>query len=176
MLELLLLRHAKSRWDEPGVGDQERDLSVRGEAAAPLMGALLRRQGLMPDLVLCSTARRAWRTWQLASAALDAVPATVGCDELYLAEVPRMIDVVRRRGGVTPRLLLVGHNPGMHGLANSLVTAGVAADRTRLAAKFPTAGLAWIRLPIASWADLQAGSGELVGFWSPRDLAGTTVP
>ena len=59
MLELLLLRHAKSRWDEPGVADHGRDLAPRGLKAAGRMGALLRERGLVPDLVLCSTARRA---------------------------------------------------------------------------------------------------------------------
>lgn len=170
MLELLLLRHAKSRWDQPGVNDHARDLSARGETAAPVMGAWLQKQGLVPDLVLCSTARRAQRTWQLAAGRLDRVPETVTCDELYLAEAPRMLDVVRRRGGMVPRLMLVGHNPGMHVCATSLVAAGPMAERTRLAAKFPTAGLALIRFAITEWSALLPATGELAGFWRPRDL------
>ncbi|MFZ1425691.1 MAG: histidine phosphatase family protein [Geminicoccaceae bacterium] len=171
MLELLLLRHAKSRWDQSHIDDHARDLSARGEAAAPMMGAWLLSRGLVPDLVLCSTARRALRTWQLAAARLDPVPETVTCDELYLAEPPRMLDVVRRRGGTVRRLMLVGHNPGMHVFANRLVAAGPTAERARLAEKFPTAGLALIRFAIMDWADLQPGTGELLGFWRPRDLA-----
>ena len=73
MRELLLLRHAKSSWDQPGMADHERDLDPRGLAAARRMGALLRERNLIPDLVLCSTARRTVHTWQLASAQLAAV-------------------------------------------------------------------------------------------------------
>lgn len=171
MLELLLFRHAKSRWDQPHVDDHARDLNARGEATAPVMGAWLQRQGLAPDLVLCSTARRAMRTWQLAATCLDPVPETVTCDELYLADAPRMLEVVRRRGGTVPRLMLVGHNPGMHVFANRLVAAGPAAERARLAEKLPTAGLVQIRFAITAWAALQPGTGELIGFWRPRDLA-----
>ena len=72
MPELLLLRHAKSRWDEPNVGDRDRDLAPRGLDAAARMGRFLGEQGLAPDLVLCSAARRAAHTWELAAAGLGA--------------------------------------------------------------------------------------------------------
>ena len=58
MRTLLLMRHAKSSWDEPGLADLERPLAARGRLAAPLVARHLRERGLMPDLVLCSPAVR----------------------------------------------------------------------------------------------------------------------
>lgn len=170
MRELLLLRHAKSSWDQPGVEDHERALNERGEAAAALMGEFLQAQRLEPDLVLCSTARRAMRTWQLASERLATRPRTVTLDELYLAEPRRLLDSVRRHGNDAARLLVVGHNPGLHQFATRLGGKGDPAMRADLAKKFPTAGLARIGFDAADWAALAMGSGELLGFWRPRDL------
>ena len=171
MRELLLLRHAKSNWDQPGIEDHERALNQRGEAAAAAMGGFLQAQGLGPDLVLCSTARRAVQTWQLAGERLDTQPRTVTLDALYLAEPRRLLDIVRRHGDAAARLLVVGHNPGLHQFATRLCGTGDPAMRTLLAKKFPTAGLARIGFDAAAWAALPLGSGALLGFWRPRDLA-----
>jgi phosphohistidine phosphatase len=171
MLELLLFRHAKSRWDRPGAEDHDRDLAPRGEAAAPRMGALLAREGLLPDAVLCSTARRAARTWQLAAAELEPPPAVVRLRELYLAAPGTLLDLVRRRGGEARRLLLVGHNPGLHAFALELAGAGDLDLRARLGEKYPTAALARLAFDVARWRDLTPRSGTLLGYWRPRDLA-----
>jgi phosphohistidine phosphatase len=172
MRELLLLRHAKSSWNQPGVPDHERDLAPRGIAAAERMGDLLQELGLVPDRILCSTARRTVRTWELAGTRLLHPPAVTWCEALYLAAPDRILGLVRGEGVAARRLLLVGHNPGMHQLANRLTGAGAPAPRARLAEKFPTAGLARLVFAIASWAELAPGSGELTGFWRPRDLGG----
>jgi phosphohistidine phosphatase len=170
MLELLLLRHAKSRWDEPSVADHDRDLAPRGRKAASRMGVLLREQDLAPDLVLCSTARRAQHTWQLAAAALEREPPVRLDGRLYLASPEQMTAVARENGGDARRLLLVGHDPGMHRLAVRMGAAGDADLRARLATKFPTGGLALLALDIAAWADLRHQPATLRGFWRPRDL------
>lgn len=170
MPELLLFRHAKSRWDEPEAGDHERDLAPRGLAAASAMGQLIRKLSLVPDRVLCSTAQRATHTWELAVAELGTVVPVQFDDRLYLAAPERMIAVVREFGGDARRLLMVGHDPGMHQLAVQLAGKGDAKLRSRLAAKFPTAGLARYRLDLATWAEFGGTPGELLGFWRPRDL------
>ncbi|MGE3291821.1 MAG: histidine phosphatase family protein [Geminicoccaceae bacterium] len=170
MPELLLFRHAKSRWDEPEVGDHDRDLAPRGLEAARRMGALLRERGLIPDRVLCSTARRAVHTWELAAQELGAAAPVRLDDRLYMAAPERIVTVARELGGDARRLLVVGHDPGMHRLAIRLVGKGDAGLRDRLAAKFPTAGLACYRLGLARWAEFSGAPGELVGFWRPRDL------
>src|SRR5689334_16797430 len=115
MLELVLLRHAKSRWDRPAADDHDRELAPRGERSASRMGRLLREEGLIPDLALCSTAVRARRTWELAEAGLGRGQVKVDYRrQLYLASPERLLALVRSLDdpGVG-RLLLIGHNPDM---------------------------------------------------------------
>lgn len=170
MLELLLLRHAKSRRDQAGVEDLERGLAPRGERDAPRMGALLAARDLAPDRVLCSTATRARRTWELARAGLGRAPELLHLEELYLAAPDTMIELARRRGAGARRLLLVGHNPGMHALALRLAGAGRDEAHRALAGKLPTAGLVHLGFEAATWPRLDPDGGRLLGFWRPRDL------
>ena len=170
MRELLLFRHAKSSWDRPDVGDHDRDLTQRGERAAARMGKLLREADILPDHVLCSTAKRARRTWEIARAELPTVPETVLCEALYMAAPQRMLEVIRQHGGDAGRLMLVGHNPGMQELAVRLARRGDAPLRRRLAAKFPTATLARFRLAVDDWTTPVDAAAELLDFWRPVDL------
>ena len=171
MLELLLLRHAKSRWDEPSVADHDRDLAPRGRKAASRMGELLREQDLVPDLVLCSTARRAEHTWQLAAAALErraaGPPRRAALSCLTRADDSRSpASMAAMRGGCCWSGMI-------RGCIGWLCDSGAAGDadlRARLAAKFPTGGLALLAIDIAAWAELRHQTGELRGFWRPRDL------
>lgn len=170
MLDLLLLRHAKSSWDEPGLADHDRELAPRGRKAAPRMGKLLAKQRLVPDLVLCSTAVRTRQTLELVVAELPAAPPVTFLKSLYLAAPGRLLEIVRRQEPACRRLLVVGHNPGMHSFAQRLVGKGPAEARERLAEKLPTAVLAQIRFDAESWAAVEPGAGELVGFWRPKEL------
>jgi phosphohistidine phosphatase len=172
MLELLLLRHAKSAWDEPGVGDHERDLAPRGLRAAPRVGRLMREEGLVPDLALCSTATRARRTWELVAAELGREVPVQHLRGLYLAPPARMLDAVRRQdAGTARRIVLVGHDPGMHALAARLAGVGDPALVQLVREKFPTGALARFGLPEGQGGWRAAGEPcELLGFWRPRDL------
>ncbi|MCS6780687.1 MAG: histidine phosphatase family protein [Geminicoccaceae bacterium] len=171
MRELLLLRHAKSAWDVPGLDDHARDLAPRGKKAAKKMGALLAEKDLLPDLVLCSTAKRAVRTLELVAEQLPR-PLEVRClDALYLASEEAMLKLVRAQDDAVRRLMLVGHDPGFHRLALELVGAADAeAIRTGLVQKFPTGALAHLALPIAHWAEIAPGKARLVAFYKPREL------
>jgi phosphohistidine phosphatase len=171
MLELLLLRHAKSGWDEPGVGDHDRDLAPRGLGTAPRMGRLMREEDLVPDLALSSTATRARRTWDLVAAELGREVPVQHLRGLYLAPPGRMLEAVRRQDATAVRrLLLVGHDPGMHALAVRLAGRGDPALIQRLREKFPTCALARFGLPGAAGWEAAGGPCELLGFWRPRDL------
>src|SRR5690349_1589139 len=81
---ILLLRHAKSAWDEPGLDDFDRPLAARGRRAAAVMGVYLRDEKLVPDLVLCSAARRAAETWEIAAHELPKAPAVERDPGLYM--------------------------------------------------------------------------------------------
>jgi len=171
MRELLLLRHAKSRWDEPETADHGRGLAPRGIAAARRMGGLIARQGWLPDRILCSTARRARETLDLAREAWPETPAIATSDlaTLYLAAPHRILDIARRQPDAAERLLIVGHNPGLQSFVSRLAGHGDKAKRAAIETKFPTAALALITLDLASWRDLGWGIGTLADYRTPAD-------
>ncbi|MFO1039369.1 MAG: histidine phosphatase family protein [Geminicoccaceae bacterium] len=170
MPELLLLRHAKSSWDQLGVDDHDRDLAPRGERSAKAMGRLLASKRLMPDLVLCSTAKRTMRTLDLLSEELGQEPPVRYLKSLYLAAPSRLLDVVQRQSDRVQRLMLVGHNPGTQELALRLAGSGDPELVRLMTEKFPTGALARLRFPGEAWTSVLPAAGELAGFWRPRDL------
>ncbi len=169
LLELCLFRHAKSRHDAPGIGDHDRDLAPRGVRAARAMGAWLRERELLPGRVLCSTALRARRTVALAFEDVPDLPEIRYMRTLYLASPGRMLEILHRQSGGPARLMLVGHNPGMHSLALRLVEE---ADpgRAALEAKFPTAALARIGFAAEDWRDIAVHTGRLLEYRTPATL------
>jgi phosphohistidine phosphatase len=174
MRRLLLLRHAKSDWSDPGASDHERPLNRRGEEAAPRIGAYLHRHRLIADAVLCSTARRTRETWDLVATEIPDAPPATYVERIYEATPRALLDLLRNAepGGMS--LLMVGHNPGLHELATQLIASGDLGDRERLREKLPTGGLVVIDFAIAHWSDLHAKSGRLERFVVPRMLAAAT--
>jgi len=172
---LVLLRHAKSAW--PDVPDHERPLAGRGRRDAPVMGRWLRTAGHVPDRVLCSTARRARETWQLAQPALGASPPVSFEDQVYGASPAQLLELVRQAPRAAKTLLVVGHDPGIPELAFML--AGDAAPGSgavpratvdRMKAKFPTAAVAVLELT-GNWDQLAPDGARLTGFVTPREVS-----
>ncbi len=124
MLTLSLLRHAKSSWAEPSQDDFDRPLNERGIEAAPAMGKFMAAQKLVPDLILCSTAVRARETLELVRPHLPRATMVEYEDGLYLAATPVLLKRVRAVAADVGHLMLVGHDPGMHGLATKLAGVG----------------------------------------------------
>jgi phosphohistidine phosphatase len=174
MRRLLLLRHAKSSWSEPGASDHDRPLNRRGQEAAPRIGAYLARHGLIPDRILCSTARRARETWELVAAEAPAAPPATFSEKIYNASPRALVDVFRRADPRAASLLVVGHNPGLQEAATALIASGDLEDRERLREKLPTGGLVVIDFAIADWTKLHSRSGRLERFVVPRMLEAAT--
>lgn len=171
MRELLLLRHAKSAWDVPGLEDHARDLAPRGRKAAKKIGRLMAEKRLIPDLVLCSTARRAVATLEIVLEQLEEHPTVRFLDELYLAGAESMLALVRAQEKTVLRLALVGHDPGFHRLALLLVGADhPEAARSGLVQKFPTGALLHLGFPVGSWAEIAPGTARLLALYKPREL------
>ena len=172
--QLVLFRHAKSAW--PDVADHERPLARRGRRDAPVAGRWLRAEGLVPDRVVCSTARRARQTWQLAAAELDSSPAVSFDHRVYGTSAGELLDLARQTAPGTRRLLIVGHDPAMHELTLALASGRVgdpgALDRVRV--KFPTAAIAVLELT-GTWQELRPGQARLTAFVIPRDLRSGTA-
>ncbi len=173
MRRLILLRHAKSDWPD-GVPDHERPLAKRGRRTAPLMGTYLVKQGLLPDLALISTARRAIETWELASAACGRTIAWKEEPRLYDAAATTLLDIVREAPRRIGTLLIVGHNPGLEEFAGILIGKGPEPALSALHQKFPTAGLAVIDFAVQDWTEIADGLGELELFQTPKSIGGDT--
>lgn len=174
MRELLIFRHAKSRWDEPETADHERGLAPRGIDAAGRMGELIAERGWLADLILCSTARRARATLEIARQAWPPEPAieTRYESELYLAAPRKILEIVQRQPDKAERLLVVGHNPGLQSFVIRLIKDGQPALRRAVEEKLPTAALVRLTLEIGGWRELSGGMGRLENVEMPRKLGG----
>jgi len=176
MHQLLLLRHAKSSWDDASLPDRDRPLNKRGRRAAAAMREAMRDLGLAPDLVLVSPARRTQETLARLEP-WDDTPLIEPMEALYLASARDMLAVLHGVNETVRSVLLIGHNPGMHELAVMLATpAGgdsgggdPGATVGRVAGGFPTGALAEFAIA-GPWQLLDAGGGRLTRFLSPRDL------
>lgn len=164
---LLLLRHAKSSWADPGVRDHDRPLNDRGRRAARSMGEHLRDEGLLPELVLCSSARRTCDT--VAGLGLPDDVALVVTRDLYLAAPDTVVDLVREVDDAVRTLMVVGHNPTTHEVALTLAGGGDPDALDRLGRQYPTAALTVLAFG-GSWADVAEGAGHLDRFVVPREL------
>jgi phosphohistidine phosphatase len=177
MHQLLLLRHAKSSWEDAALPDRDRPLNKRGRRAAAAMRQAMHELGLTPDLVLVSPARRTQETlaglepW-------DETPLVEPAETLYLASAQQLLSVLRGVNETVRSVLLVGHNPGLHELA-VMLAGSHAADpdkmAKRLAAGFPTGALAEL-VVAGTWQQLDARGGSLVRFLVPRDLRNGASP
>ncbi len=162
MKTLLIVRHAKSDWGEPDRPDHDRPLKGRGKRAAQRMGRHLREQQLMPDLILCSTATRARKTAQLVAEACGYAGKIGEVEALYEGNADTYLATLRNAPAACERLMVVGHNPGLEELLETL---------TCKAERLPTAAVALVELPVNRWREVNADTaGALVQLWRPREL------
>ena len=172
MLSLGLLRHAKSSWDDSNLDDFDRPLNERGRAAAQIMGEALKELHFVPQLILCSPAKRTRETLQLVSPRLQGPAAEVDFDDrLYLTSPDALYGRLKAVPIDAKSVLMIGHNPGLHGLALMLMGTGDAKSISRLEDKLPTAALAVFTFPQVAWRDLIPAAGRLEAFITPRDRA-----
>lgn len=134
-----------------------------------IAGALSRREDA-PGLVLCSSARRTQQTLEPIRAALASRLRVQIERDLYLASAEALLARIAKIAEREPGALLIGHNPGLHELAVSLVSRGSRDELARLRAKLPTAALVVLELDAASWRDVEPGCGRLVELLLPREL------
>ena len=172
MRRLILLRHAKTETDAPSGKDHDRRLDERGRLDAAVIGGWLVRHHLLPDQVLVSTAARTRETWDIMSGTMPTShePQVEHQQDLYNASASELLQAIRSISAGINRLMLVGHNPGVHELALGLTCMGDIPDRRVLAGNMPTSAVAVIDFPIADWADAGFGGGKLQHFVTPKLL------
>lgn len=163
MKTLLVLRHAKSSWNNGGLADHDRPLNERGRQDAPRMGRLLRSEDLTPGLILSSSAVRAATTAALVAEACGYEDVIIVTRDLYLAAPEDYIMALHEWAGDHDIVMVVGHNPGVEELVQLFTDEDEGMS---------TGALAQIALPAVSWQQVSLDTeGKLLNFWRPRELA-----
>lgn len=162
MKTLLILRHAKSSWDNPKLVDYDRPLNRRGKRDAPRMGKHILKQDLVPDRILTSSAKRARKTATKVAKACNFAGKVKKLDKFYHAPFGVYLEELQTVSNKHECVMVVGHNPTMEHLTRHL---------TNEIVTMPTAALAHIELPIQHWDSLEFHTrGKLVNLWTPKTL------
>lgn len=159
--QLLFMRHAKSSWNHANMTDHERPLAPRGKKAAPEMAEWLITNDYVPELILCSTARRALETAELVTSHLPKPIGIENLDVLYHAPPATLKATAAEAPAEVCRLMIVAHNPGMHELLNEF---------TSKETGFPTAAIACLETESISWQQFFASKPRLKFFVTPKEL------
>ena len=168
MSELYLLRHAKAV-PQGDMRDTDRPLEERGRAGARSVAEWLKRQKIAPQLVLCSPAARTRETLAIVAEGFAKAPRIDYDPGLYLAGAERLLDRIREIPDDVDRVMMIGHNPGLHELAQLLSDTNVGPLADRLATNLATAGLARFEVNV-EWASLRRRGARLVALVTPKDL------
>ncbi|WP_339862954.1 histidine phosphatase family protein [Thalassospira alkalitolerans] len=170
MKTLLLLRHAKSSWADPARADHDRELNRRGENAAPAMGRFLRDNGLVPNLIWCSTAARTVQTLGLLGRDFANQADVIYSEDLYMANEKTLLECLNQTHDEAESVMMIGHNPGFEDFAAELFGDGDGEALLEMNRKFPTCGLCHFEFDIDHWADVAPDTGRLVRFVKVKDL------
>ena len=163
MKRLILLRHAKSSWEDNSLADSERPLAERGLRDAPNMAKRLAQRGVRPDVFITSPARRARHTAELVAAGIGSHAAEIRIDpRVYLASPGELLGIVSSLDDSWQEVVLVGHNPGFTQVANMMLP-------TLRLANLPTAGVVAIHCDTGHWRDISSSSPGLVFYDYPKN-------
>lgn len=159
---LLIMRHAKSSWKNEKLKDIDRPLKHRGEEAANLIGKVLVKTELVPQVVLSSPAQRAKQTAELVVEESKFKGELKFVDSFYMGEPENYIKALKELPDEIERVMVVGHNPGLEALLQLL---------DGKVDSLPTGSLAYLVLDLKHWADLtKATVAELISFWEPDEI------
>jgi len=162
MKTLYLIRHAKSGWNQPDTMDFERALSKKGKKDLNTIGSYLALRGVQPDIILSSCALRAQQTTDILAKKIGFEGVRYYLKELYLTSIEEIKEIVMAQSNEIENIFLVGHNPQLHELANSILDEHLN--------KFPTLGIVSIKLDIEDWAEIEDVKGKLEFFIFPKQF------
>lgn len=158
---MYLIRHAKSSWKDPGLDDHQRPLNKRGENDAPLMAKILKKKNIKPDLILSSTAVRAFEFAKILADEFDYKKKNIeATNNLYMADEKDMLEIVRNVDDKNETVFLIGHNPDLTYFANSLCNYNLD--------NIPTSGIFGVEFDVESWKDIDFGKGKFLLFEYPK--------
>jgi phosphohistidine phosphatase len=161
--ELLLVRHAKSDWDNIKLRDFDRPLNSRGDKNAPEMAARLKNKNLIPSQIISSPALRAITTAQYFAEELGIKKSDIIKEtDIYEAFTSTLLEVINNLDDRSSFTALFGHNPGITSIANNLCNGNIL--------NIPTCGMVLIRFPFDNWNMVSAGTGDLIFFDYPKNV------
>ena len=161
MKTLTLVRHAKSSWRDTVLSDRERPLNKRGTRDAPIMGRRAVDAGIRPSLIVSSPAVRAWTTAMVFATELGyPIEFLQREDDIYLASLDSLLDVVASQDAGFNNLMLFGHNPGLTDFANYLSPG--------LTSNLPTAGIVSVQFEREDWQLYEKPKTELLVYDYPK--------
>lgn len=164
MKQLLLMRHAKSSWENPGQEDFDRTLNDRGKKDAPEMGKRFQVRNFKPDLIIASPAKRTLKTAQYVAHELHYPETNIELESsIYQADIEDLVYIIRNFDDTLQNVLMIGHNPAFTGLIGSL--------GNRLIEHLPTAGAALLSFDIETWKQVSNHSANMVWFDYPKQEA-----
>ena len=162
---LILMRHAKSAWDDATLDDFDRPLNDRGRRSAPAIADWLVQLGHLPDVVLVSGARRTVETWQRMAKKMPETATMESAPALYHAGPDTILNVLRAQ--TAQSVMMIGHNPGFAEFAAQIVSDPP--DHPKFES-YPTAATTVISFDVADWSDVTWASGTVRNFAVPREL------
>jgi len=171
MKTLILMRHAKSSWDDLFCPDQERPLSKRGRVAADKMGKWLVENDYTPDAVMLSTAKRVLETWEFVQKHQTIPPQARPLQSLYLTNAHFLLAHIRNTPKSIQTLLVINHEPTLSLLTAALATPPLSAECSRALQKFPTGAVAVFDV-LGNWPTLSNTAARFTRFVKPKDLEG----
>lgn len=164
MKTLLLMRHAKSSWKDPGLTDHERPLKKRGRKDAKRMAKIIEEKDLYPDLILSSSAVRAVETVEVLVENLGYENEIIYSDALYMGEPSDFIEALKTLDSDIEKVMIVAHNPGLEAYLQ-IIDGEIES--------LPTSALGHLVLSLEDWRELSFETmGDMVSIWTPKKLEG----
>lgn len=160
MKKLVIVRHAKSSWDDPFLNDHARPLAERGLKDAPKMAQRLKKDKILPDAMLSSDAERAKATALIMAEVLEyPKDEIVFTHNLYLASAASLLSEIKKTKEGIKTLFIFGHNPGLNDLIEKL---GAEIDN------LPTAGQFAFKFDVKKWEDIGSKNAKVWFFDYPK--------
>ena len=164
MKNILLMRHAKSSWEDSSLRDMDRPLNKRGRNDAPLMAEYLKRMGYLPNRIVASPAKRVEQTLEPLTGLIENAVAPIMDEQLYFGWAEDYLDVIRSTPNEVDRIMLIGHNPMTEELVGKL------SGENKRPAKMPTAAIACFEYNSDNWASLESNDVSLKWLMTPKKL------
>jgi phosphohistidine phosphatase len=166
MKHILLLRHAKSSWEDSSLDDFDRPLAKRGKKDAPIMGAFVKKTGYLPEQIYSSTAKRARQTTALFCKQAEIEDqAITWTDDFYYGSAFDYLEAIQNSPDDSDCIMLVGHNPKMEETASLLCS-----DNNSYTARMPTAALVCLEHPAVKWSQIREGTARIKWMVIPKLL------